>query len=96
MEFDSVLNQAAEAGKAQRVSTRRKKIGSMKVTDVVTAAMAANPDIEPADVVRAVLNASGEDWAGVDAMTDEELLRLLVTGQRALAVYRKALKGGAR
>jgi len=99
MDFDSILDQASDAAREQRAATRRS--APTYVTAIVKEAMADTPDIEMADLIRTVLVKTENDVAGVDAMTDEEMMRLITIGQRTMAVARTVRKkqqseGGAQ
>lgn len=90
MDFDNVLDQASEAARAQRAESRRS--APTYVTAIVKDAMAENPDIEMADLIRTVLVKTENDVAGIDAMTDDEMMRLITIGQRTMAVARTIRK----
>lgn len=93
-DFEALVAQASGDGREARAA-RRRRTGERRrtVKTIVGELLAADADINRAALIRRVLAETGFDSAGCDAMSDDELMTLIATGNRVLAVLRVAKKG---
>jgi hypothetical protein len=99
MDFDQLVASAQTAGAEARVERRRAyRPGSGRATVKKLVAQyladASNAEVDKAALILHVLRETGFDSPALDVITDDELLRLIATGNRVLAVYRVAAKEG--
>lgn len=92
-DFDAMVNDAeAHAREAKAVKPTAKRV---TYTGKVRDALDADPAIEQAALIRKVLSAMDVQSSGLDAMTDDELLQVVMVGSRVLDVRKAMAKAAA-
>lgn len=84
--FDDFVELAQKAAQKTETTTRETY---KTATDRI---LADKPDTSLADLIRGVLRELGFESSGADAMTDEELIRVVLAGRSVIRLHREHLK----
>jgi hypothetical protein len=95
-QFDELIEEAAEVAKAAKErSGRRRGPSRSNYTSTVREAMGQDPDIDRASLLRVVFRSIGFESSGVDAMTNDELEKVVSVGRRVMDLRAASLRAAS-